>query len=219
MWCIQAINAAFRWCMYDVLDLYAEPYDPKRPIIGFDEKPKLLREESRKQIPMRPGRPALHDYEYIRRGKANIFVAVDPKAGRRFTAVTERRTRQDFARFMKYLVDCAFPEAETIRVVLDNLNTHNAISIFETFEREEAERILGKLEFHHTPKHGSWLNVAEIELNVMDTECTGRRIKDMDELASEVKAWTDRRNRLGRTIDWRFTRQDADRKMSKYYVA
>jgi hypothetical protein len=204
--------------MYDILDLYAEPYDPKRPLIGIDEKPKPLRGEKRASIPMKPGSPEKYDYEYIRNGKANIFVATEPRAGRRITKVTDRRTKTDFAEYMKEIVDDDYPNADVIRVVLDNLNTHFPSSFYEAFDKSEAERILKKLEFHYTPKHASWLNVAEIEIGVMDTECTGRRIRDKETLTRQVAAWTKRRNRTKKKINWSFTRQDADKKLRKHYV-
>jgi len=219
MWCIQSITPEYRKRMYDVLDLYAEPYNPRRPVLGLDEKPKQLLEESRAPLPMRPGRPAKYDYEYVRRGKANVFMCVEPKAGQRTTRVTEHRTKQDFALFVRYLVDDVYAEAERLRIVVDNLNTHNETSFLETFNSEEARRILAKAEFHYTPKHASWLNVAEIEIGVMDTECTRRRIKSKEMLREEVMAWTERRNRKRAKIDWRFTRQKADTKLSKYYVS
>jgi hypothetical protein len=218
MWCIAEIDGKFRLCMYDVLDLYAEPYDPKRPLIGFDEKPKQLIDDSRKPIQMKPGSPEKYDYEYKRNGTANIFVAVEPKAGKRTVMVTNRRTKKDYALFMKHLVDVEYPDAEFLRIVQDNLNTHKEKSLYETFGKEEAERILSKLEFHYTPKHGSWLNIAEIEINVMDTQCTGRRMKNKEFLASELKAWTDRRNRDKEKIEWKFTKQAADIKLAKKYV-
>jgi hypothetical protein len=204
--------------MYDILDLYAEPYDPKRPVIGLDEKPKQLIEDARKPIPMRPGRPERYDYEYVRKGSANIFMAVEFKAGRRTTRVTCRRTKRDFAKFIKHLVERAYPYAEILRVVVDNLNTHNRTALYEAYGAEEAERILKKVEFHYTPKHASWLNVAEIEIGVMDTECTGRRIGDKEILSREVRAWTTRRNKQEKKIEWRFTKRRADEKLSKYYV-
>jgi len=177
--------------MYDLLDLYREPYNPKKPTIGLDEKPKQLIEDSKKSIPMKPGKPERYDHEYIRRGNANIFVAIEFKAGRRTARVTYRRTKRDFAKFVKYLVDRVYPDAEILRLVVDNLNTHNETAFYETYDAEEAQRILRKIEFHYTPIHASWLNVAEIEIGVMDTECTGRRIKDK-------KIWAERLE-LGRT--------------------
>lgn len=204
--------------MYDILDLYREPYNPKKPTIGLDEKPKQLIEDSKKSIPMKPGKPEKYDHEYIRRGNANIFVAIEFKAGRRTARVTYRRTKRDFAKFVKYLVDRVYPDAEILRLVVDNLNTHNETAFYETYDAEEAQRILSKIEFHYTPIHASWLNVAEIEIGVMDAECTGRRIKDKKILSREVRAWTNRRNKQKKKINWRFTKQKADEKLSKYYV-
>jgi hypothetical protein len=205
--------------MYDVLDLYEEPYDPKRPIVNLDEKPKQLLGEKRLSIPMKPGSPEKYDYEYVRNGTANIFMAVEIKAGKRVTRVTERRTMKDFALFVKMLVDEEYPDdVEVIRLVTDNLNTHKEKAFYETFSKEEAESILNKIEFHYTPKHASWLNAAEIEINVMDIECTGRRIGDKETLARVVAAWTKRRNEQKKRINWKFTRGKADMKLSKYYV-
>jgi len=203
--------------MYDVLDLYQQPYDPRKPVIGVDEKPKQLIEESRSPIPMQPGKPEKYDYEYVRNGKANIFMAVEPKHGKRIAKVTWQRTNIDFAQFMKEIV-LFYPYAEKLRIVLDNLSTHSKKAFHDTFEKEEAERILSRLEFHYTPKHASWLNVAEIEIGVMDNECTDRRMKNISYLKSEVKAWNKRRNKERCTIDWRFTSRDADRKLAKHYV-
>jgi hypothetical protein len=218
MWCIQKIDAAFRVCMYDVLDLYEEPYDPQKPIINLDEKPKQLLGEKRTAIPMIPGSPEKYDYEYVRNGTANIFMAVEFKVGKRVTQVTERRTMKDFALFVKMLVDKEYPDSKVIRLIADNLNTHKEMAFYETFDLNEAERLLSKLEFHHTPKHASWLNAAEIEINVMDIECTGRRIGDIETLTSEIAAWTKRRNDQKKKINWKFTRENADKKLSKYYV-
>jgi len=218
MWCISEINAEYRRCMYDVLGLYEKPHNPKRPQLCLDEKPKQLIGEKRKPIPMKPGTCEKVDYEYVRNGTANIFVAVEFKAGKRATQVTDRRTMKDFALFVKRVVDEGFPDAEIIDLICDNLNTHKPKSLYETFDNEEAERILSKIEFHYTPKHASWLNAAEIEINVMDIECTGRRIGDKETLSSEVEAWTKRRNDQKKTINWRFTKEKADEKLSKFYV-
>ena len=218
MWCIQTIDTEYRKRMYDVLDLYEEPYDPKNPLVCFDEKPKQLIEDKRSSIPMMLGRSEKYDYEYVRKGTANIFMAVEFKVGKRVTQVTKRRTMIDFASFMKLLVDEEYPDVKVIRVVMDNLNTHTTKAFYETFDKDEAERILDKIEFHYTPKHASWLNAAEIEINVMDIECTGKRIGDMDTLVQEVAAWTQRRNDHEKKIDWKFTSEKADEKLSKYYV-
>jgi hypothetical protein len=203
--------------MYDILNLYQEPYNPKEPTIGIDEKPKQLIGDSRAPIPMCPGKSEKYDYEYVRNGKANIFMAVDPKGGRRFTKVTQQRTKKDFAEYIQDLI-LFYPYAKKLRIVLDNLNTHFEKSFFENFDKREADKILSKLEFHYTPKHASWLNVAEIEIGVMDNECTDRRMKNISFLKKEVGAWTKRRNDERRTIDWRFTKEKADEKLSKYYI-
>lgn len=204
--------------MYDVLGLYEEKYYSEQPLVCLDEKPKQLIMDKRMPIPMKSGSPEKYDYEYVRNGTANIFVATEFKAGKRVTQVTKRRTMKDFALFVKMLVDEVYPNVEVIRLVTDNLNTHKEKAFYETFSKDEAERILSKIEFHYTPKHASWLNIAEIEINVMDIECTGRRIGDMETLDREVNAWTERRNEQKKMINWKFTREKADKKMSKYYV-
>ena len=219
MWCIQTIDSEFRKRMYDVLDLYEENYDPKRPVVCLDEKPKQLIEDKRKPIPMKPGSPEKYDYEYIRNGTANIFMAVEFKAGKRVTQVTERRTMTDFAQFMKVLVIDEYSETEVVRVVSDNLNIHKEKSFYEAFSEDEAKKILKKIEFHYTPKHASWLNAAEIEIGVMDEDCTDRRIGDIGTLTNEVAAWTKRRNENKKKINWKFTKKIADEKMSKFYVS
>jgi DDE superfamily endonuclease len=218
MWCISEINLEFRERMYNILDLYRKPYDPGYPIIGLDEKPKQLLDDSRKSVPMTPGHREKYDYEYVRQGNANIFMAIEFKAGKRTARVTSQRTKRDFAKFIKHLVDRVYPKAECLQLVVDNLNTHNESSLYEMYSSEEAERILSKIEFHYTPVHASWLNVAEIEIGVMDTECTRRRIPDKDTLRKEVIAWSKRRNEQKMKIDWRFTKQKADEKLSAYYV-
>jgi len=211
------MDAAFRACMYDVLDLYQEPYDSKKPLLCLDEKPKQLLWEKRTPIPMKPGSPERYDYEYVRNGTANIFMAVEFKAGKRVTQVTERRTMTDFALFVKMLVE-EYPDVEVIRLVTDNLSTHKEKAFHETFSKDEAERIINKIELHYTPRHASWLNAAEIEISVMDIECTGRRIGDRETLAREVAAWTRRRNSGKKKIDWKFTKEKADKKLSQHYV-
>lgn len=218
MWCISEINQEFRERMYDVLDLYEKPYDPRNPVIGLDEKPKQLLEDKRKVIPMKPGNIEKYDSEYIRRGKANIFMAAEFKAGKRTARVTSQRTKKDFAKFVKHLVDKVYPDAEQLHLVLDNLNTHNESSFYEMYDKKEAECILAKIKFHYTPKHASWLNVAEVEIGVMDAECTRRRIPDKNLLRQEVMAWERKRNKQKKKIDWKFTTRKADEKLSKYYV-
>lgn len=217
MWCIQEITPEFRERMYDILDLYKEPYNRKKPVIGLDEKPKQLIEDSRSPIPTKPGKTAKQDYEYIRKGTANIFMAVEPKGGKRCTQVTCQRTKKDFAFFVRKLVNKHYTHADLLRIVVDNLNTHNKSSFYENFSEKEAHQILSKIEFHYTPTHASWLNVAEIEIGVMDTECTDRRIKNEEILIREVKAWTIRRNRQRKKINWTFTKQKADKKLGNHY--
>lgn len=220
MWCVGKITAVYRTRMYDLLDLYAEEYDWKRPVICTDEKSKQLLQNKKDPILMRAGRTERYDYEYKRNGTRNIFVAVEPKAGWRKAVVTRHRKKPDFARFIRGVVNAKrYRNADKIRLVLDNLNTHFAASFYETFPLEEAKRILSKIEFHYTPTHASWLNMAEIELNVMDRECLGgRRMPDEATLTRELAAWQKRRNKARRKIEWKFTRQDADRKLGKYYI-
>lgn len=220
MWCVGKITAVYRQRMYALLDLYAEEYDPKRPVICTDEKSKQLLENKKDPIPMRAGRSERYDYEYKRNGTRNIFVAVEPKAGWRKATVTRHRKKPDFARFIRDLVNARrYRNVDKIRLILDNLNTHFSCAFYKTFPRKEAERILSKIEFHYTPTHASWLNMAEIELNVMDRECLGgRRIQDEDTLMRELAAWQKRRNKARRKIEWKFTAQDADRKLWKHYI-
>jgi transposase len=203
--------------MYNILYLYEEKYDPEKPLICLDEKPKQLLKDKRKKIPMKPGCLEKYDYEYIRNGNANVFMAVEFKAGKRVTQVTKRRTMIDFAQFIKVLAE-EYSGAKIIRLIMDNLNTHKEKSLEEAFGKEEAKKILKNVEFHYTPKHASWLNAAEIEINVMDIECTGRRIADMEILGREVNSWTKRRNENKSKINWKFTREIADKKMSKHYA-
>jgi len=218
MWCIESIDSEYRKRMYDILDLYEEEYDPKRPIVCLDEKTKQLIEDKSKPIPMKPGSPEKYDYEYIRNGTTNIFVAVEFKAGKRVTQVTERRTRIDFAHFMKALIIEEYSEVDFIKLITDNLNIHNEKSFYEAFCEDEAKQILKKIEFHYTPKHASWLNAAEIEINVMNMQCTGKRIGDRGTLTNEVSAWTKRRNANKKKINWKFTKNKADEKLSRHYV-
>jgi len=219
MWCIKTIDSEFRERMYNVLDLYEEKYDPKRPIVCLDEKPKQLIKDNVPPIPMKPGSPEKYDYEYKRNGTANIFMAVEFKAGRRITQVTENRTMIDFAQFMKNSVLKEYLGVKVIRVITDNLNIHKEKSFYEAFSEDEAKKIVEKIEFHYTPKHASWLNAAEIEIGVMDEECTDKRIGDIGTLTNEVAAWTKRRNENKKKINWKFTKKIADEKMSKYYVS
>ena len=203
--------------MEDVLDLYAQAEDPLRPRVCFDECPYQLLSEVRRPRPVRPGRAARYDYEYRREGTCNLFVFVQPHIGWRHVKVTQRRTKQDFAQCMKDLVDVHFPEAEVIRVVLDQLNTHTPAALYEAFEPDEARRIIRKLEFHHTPKHGSWLNMAEIELSVLSDQCLDRRLPDIETVGCEVRAWQARRNAAQTQIHWHFTAEDARAKLKRLY--
>lgn len=219
MWCIAEITKEYRKRMYKVLALYARPYDKKYPVVCMDEKSKQLMQDVRGVIPLKPGSPEKYDSEYCRKGTRNIFVAVEPLAGKRKIKVTLQRKKSDFAYFIKELITHAYSHAKKIRLVLDNLNVHFAASFYETFSKREADRLLRKIEFYYTPKHGSWLNMAEIEINMMDRECLNRRISEADLLESEVECWAQQRNKASKKINWSFTRKLADRKLSKYYVA
>ena len=203
--------------MEDVLELYAEPYDPSRPKVNFDETSRQLLKETRTPIPVAAGRPACYDYEYERNGTRNLFIHCEPQTGWRHVEVTQRRGNVDFAYQMKWLVDERYPEAEVIRVVLDNLNTHKPASLYEAFPPEEARRIVKKLEFHYTPKHGSWLNMAEIELSILQRQCLARRIPDEETLKREIASWENQRNEEKAKIDWRFSITDARRKLKRLY--
>jgi hypothetical protein len=200
-----------------VLEVYALPDDPTQPVVCFDECSKQLVSETRTPIPAEPGQPLRYDYEYQRESVANMFMFFAPLQNWRHVDVTERRTKADFAYCMRDLVDVHFPDAVRIRVVLDNLNTHTPASLYTTFPPEEARRIIEKLDFHYTPKHGSWLNMAEIELSVLAGQCLDRRIDNQGELTKEVTAWADARNAAGTTIDWRFTTADARIRLKKLY--
>jgi hypothetical protein len=203
--------------MEDVLDLYAESYDPAQPVVCFDETSTQLIVEERRPLPARPGRRERFDYEYRRNGTRNLFMFCEPQAGWRHLQVTERRTMEDFAQQMRWLVDVAYPEAEKIRLVLDNLNTHRPASLYQTFIPQEARRIAKRLEFHYTPKHGSWLNMAEIELSVFSRQCLGRRIPDHPTLQREVATLEQQRNRDRATIAWRFTATHARSTLHRLY--
>ena len=213
------MSAEFVACMEDVLDLYAEPYDPECPVVCFDETSKQLLAEKRSPIPPKPARRERYDYEYQRNGTRNLFMLCEPLAGWRHVAVTERRTMVDFAQQMRWLADEAYPASEKIRVVLDNLNTHKPASLYETFEPKEARRIRKRLEFHYTPKHGSWLNMAEIEFSVLARRVLRRRIADEETLSGEIAALEAERNQAGATIDWRFSTVDARVKLHHLYPA
>lgn len=203
--------------MEDVLHLYAEPYDPARPVVCFDELPYQLVDDSRPPLPRAPGLPVRDDYEYVRRGGCNLFGCCEPLVGRRQITVTAQRTKRDFAEAMRVLVDEWYPEAAVVRIVLDNLNTHTGAAFYEAFAPAEARRILERLEWHYTPKHGSWLNQMEIEWSVLTRQCLDRRIGDVATLAREVAAWEAPRNAAKTTVDWRFGVKEARTKLSRLY--
>ena len=218
MWCIGRITAEYRERMYELLGLYAKPYDAAEPVVCLDEKSKQLLSQTRRPIPAAPGQIAKEDYEYKRAGTRNLFVAVEPKGGHREVKVTRRRTKLDFVAFVKFLALEVYAQARKIHLVMDNLNTHFRASFEETMGVEAATVFLSRLEFHYTPKHASWLNMAEIEIGILERQCTGRRIGEEARLCSEVFAWEQRRNEAGCRIEWKFTRQDADRKLARQYV-
>ena len=219
MWCLGKMTAEFRQRMYDVLEVYKQPYDASEPVVCLDEKSKQLLEQTRGPLPSKPGAPAKEDYEYKRAGTRNIFVAVEPKGGRRAVAVTARRTKVDFVNFVGTLVNGVYAKARQVHLVLDNLNTHFRNSFEEVLGADQAAATLARVVFHHTPKHASWLNMAEIEIGVMERQCTGRRIATESLLRTEIASWEQRRNEAKEMIEWKFTRQDADRKLSRHYVA
>lgn len=210
-------NAAFVCAMEDVLDLYHEPHDPLRPVVCFDEGTKQLIGETRTPLPMQPGEPQRYDYEYERHGTCNLFMFSEPLAAWRQVEVTDRRTRLEYAHCLKYLADERYPQATVIRLVQDNLNTHSPASLYEAFAPEEARRLTQRFEFHYTPVHGSWLNIAEIELNVLNNQCLDRRIPDKQTLLKEVAAWNANRNQQAASVNWQFTTQDARIKLKRLY--
>lgn len=203
--------------MEEVLDVYAEPYKPWQPVVCFDERPCQLVADTLEPLPRKPGRAKRVDYEYERQGVCNAFMLFQPLAGWREVKVTERRTKQDFAHVMRELVDVHFPQAEKIRVVLDNLNTHSPASLYAAFPPEEARRLVRKLEFHYTPKHASWLNMAEIEFSVMVGQCLKRRIPDQATLTTELATYAKRRNAAKATVRWQFDVQQARTKLGGLY--
>ena len=217
MWCIPHVDAEYVARMEDVLDLYAETPDPARPVVCFDESPTQLIGEARQPIPAAPGQRERYDYEYRRNGTANLFVFLDAHRPWRAVKVTDRRTGRDFAECMRDLVDDHYPEAEKVRVVLDNLSTHSAGALYETFPACEARRVLRRLEFHFVPKHASWLNMVEIEIGVLRRQCLDRRIGERERLETEVAAWQRRRNAEGARITWMFTTERAREKMGHAY--
>ena len=203
--------------MEDVLDVYHRPPDPNRPLVCLDEASKQLIGETAEPVPAEPGRPERFDYEYVRNGTANLFMISEPLTGRRSVTVTDRRTAKDFAEVLRWLADEVHPTAEKIVLVMDNLNAHKTASLYQAFAPAEARRLAERFEIHHTPKHGSWLNVAEIELSVLSRQCLNRRIESIDELRREVSAWEQERNDRGIGVNWRFTTANARIKLRRLY--
>ena len=203
--------------MEDVLEVYTRPYDSSRPQICMDETSKQLLRDASQPLPIGPGRPQRQDYEYERDGVVNLFMFTEPLTGRRWVDVTEHRTKADWARQIKEMVDLRYPQAEQIVLVMDNLNTHTLASLYEAFDPSEARRLAQKLEIHYTPKHGSWLNMAEIELSILSRQCLERRVPDLETLEAEVAAWQERRDQKGGKIEWRFSTHDARIKLKRLY--
>jgi hypothetical protein len=210
-------NAEFVFHMEDVLDVYTRPFDPRRPQVCMDEISKQLVGEVRAPLPPQPGLPERYDSEYVRNGVANIFVVCEPLLGTREFTVTDHRGKVDWAHLVRDLVDVRHPDAEKIVLLCDQLNTHHLASLYEAFPPAEAKRIADKLEVHHTPKHGSWLNIAEIELSILSRQCLDRRIPDIETLKQEVQAHQTKRDALGRKVNWRFTTADARIKLHRLY--
>ncbi len=219
MWCIGVLTAQYRQRMYALLDLYAKPFRASEPVICVDEKSKQLLGEVRAPLPMKAGAPAKADGEYVRAGTCNLFVAVEPKGGRRTVMVTDHRAKVDFVAFIEHLLNHVYATARRVHLVLDNLNTHFRVCFEEVLGVAAAQTLLRRVVFHYTPKHGSWLNMAEIEIGILDRQCLDRRLPERTLLAAEVVAWEQRRNAEHRCIAWTFTRQDADRKMNRHYVS
>lgn len=211
-----AANAEFVAAMERVLDVYRRPYNVAVPVVCMDETPRQLIRETRTPLPARPGQLARHDYEYERCGVANVFMATEPLSGKRMTKVTERKCKVDWAQFL-YDIAERYPDAENITLVMDNLNTHSPGALYEAFPPEQAKALWDRFEFVYTPKHGSWLNVAEIELNVMISQCLARRIDTIEQLREEVSAWQARRDQLQAKVNWQFTAEDARIKLKRLY--
>ncbi len=212
-------SAAFVWRMEEVLDLYEEPYDPLLPVVCFDERPCQLLAEVREPLPIGPGRPERRDHEYERRGMVHVSMAFEPLTGWRRTSVTERRRGREFAEEVRRLLGEDYPRAERVRLVLDNLSTHTAAAFYEAFPPEQARELARRVEFVHTPVHGSWLNMVEVEISVLVRQCLRRRLAGIETLKREVSAWAEERNRLGASVQWRFTTEDARTKLRKLYPA
>jgi hypothetical protein len=217
-WCIPPkANAEFVWKMEDVLEVYKRAYDPRRPVVCLDETSKQLIGEVRTPVSATPGQVARYDCEYVRHGVANLFMLFEPLAGQRDVDVTDRRTKKDYAQCLRKLSDQMYPEAEVIVLVQDNLNTHSPASLYEAFEPAEAKRLAERFEFHYTPKHGSWLDMAEIELGILGRQCLSQRIDHIDELHRQTTAWENRRDRAKVKVNWQFTTADARIKLKRLY--
>lgn len=219
MWCVGILTQEYRQRMYDLLDLYAKPWNANEPVVCVDEKSKQLLRDSRPSLPMVSGRPRRRDYEYVRSGTCNVFVAVEPLGGRRVTQVTQHRSKADFVAFAQHLINTVYQSARRIHLVVDNLSTHFRSCFVDTLGTRATNKLLRRVVFHYTPKHASWLNMAEIEIAAFGRQCLNHRIGDQKLLAREVAAWQRRRNSERRKIQWTFTRQDADRKLSRHYVS
>lgn len=219
MWCIGKITPQYRQRMYDVLDLYGQPYNSQEPVVCVDEKSKQLLAPLRPKLPLKPGQSAKEDYEYERKGTRNLFVAVEPLSGWRQVQVTLQRKKADFVHFIHQLLQGRYRQAKRVHLVLDNLNTHFAKVFVDVLGQKRAEKLLKRIVFHYTPTHASWLNMAEIEIGILDKQCLKERIATEEKLVSEVAAWQKRRNQQRKTIDWTFTRHNADKKLGKHYVA
>ena len=203
--------------MEDVLEVYKRPYDPTRPMLCLDETSKQLIGEVQTPVAAAPGQVAHYDYEYVRNGVANLFMICEPLAGQRDVEVTDRRTKKDYARCLRRIADEMYPDAELIVLVQDNLNTHSPASLYEAFEPAEAKRLADRFEFHYTPKHGSWLDMAEIELGILGRQCLARRIDNMEVLRREVRAWEEMRDAAETKVNWQFTTADARIKLRRLY--
>jgi DDE superfamily endonuclease len=217
-WCIPPkANAEFVWKMEDVLEVYKRPYDPQRPVVCLDETSKQLIGETRTPVPPAPGQVAHYDCEYVRNGVANIFMIFEPLAGQRDVEVTDRRTKKDYAECLRKLSDEMYPDAEVIVLVQDNLNTHTPASLYEAFEPTQAKRLAERFECHYTPKHGSWLDMAEIELGILGRQCLSQRIDNIEDLRRQTKAWEKSRDQAAVKVNWQFTPEDARIKLRRLY--
>lgn len=219
MWCVGRLTEEYRERMYDLLDLYARPFRSREPVVCLDEKSKQMLKDSRIPWPIKPGMPMRQDYEYVRAGTCNLFVAVEPKGGRRTVVVTDRRAKVDFVAFVQFLLEQVYATARRVHLVLDNLNTHFRKCFEEVLDVKEAQALLRRVVFHYTPKHASWLNMVECEITVLQRQCLGRRIDDPKRLRNEIAAWQKRRNKTRARIKWMFTTDKARTKLGRAYPA